>query len=63
MRLWLVVDKRRCFLANFGSEIKELKDLRRYRSWSSNFTGSLHRISAMRSNVRVGMAEMMLGFW
>jgi hypothetical protein len=55
MRWWCVVDIRRCFLANIGSDIKELKDLQRYRSCKSKFTGSLHRISAIRSKGIVGI--------
>lgn len=54
MRWRCLVDKRRCFSANLGSEIKELKDLQRQRSWMSNFTGILHKISATRSNGSVG---------
>lgn len=49
IRWWRVVDKRRCFLANLGSVIRELKDLERHRSCKSNLMGSLHRISATRS--------------
>jgi len=54
MRRWRVGDKRRCFFANLGSEIKELNDLQRHRSWRRSFTGSLQRISATRSNGSVG---------
>jgi precorrin-4 methylase len=54
MRWWRLIDKRRCLLANLGSEIRELKDLSRHRSCTSCFTGSLHIISTIRSNGRVG---------
>lgn len=54
MRLWRGVDKRRCFFANLGSEIMELKDLHRQRSCKSSFTGSMQRIFASTSKGRVG---------
>jgi hypothetical protein len=54
MSLWRVVDKRRWFFANLGSEeIREFKDLQRHRSCMSNFAGSLDRISATISKGRV----------
>jgi hypothetical protein len=53
MRWWRGVDMRRCFLANIGSDIRELKDLHRHRSCKSKFTGSLHRISSTSSKGRV----------
>lgn len=52
-----LVDIRRCFFANLGSEIKKFKNLQRHRSCTSNFTGSLHRISGKRSKGRVGSSS------
>lgn len=51
---WRVVDPRRCFLANLGSEMREFQDLQTQRSCKSDLTGSLHRISTTSSNGRVG---------
>jgi len=49
-----VVDMRRCFLAKLVWEIREFHDLQTHRSWKRSFTGSLHKISSMRSNGRMG---------
>jgi hypothetical protein len=54
MRWRCLVDKRRCFFANLGSDIRESRDSLRQRSCMSNLTGSLQKISATRSNGRVG---------
>jgi hypothetical protein len=53
MSWWRGVDMRRCFLANIGSEIRELMDLHRHRSCKSKFMGSLRRISSTSSKGRV----------
>jgi hypothetical protein len=55
MSLGFILDMRRCFMANLRSEeISEFHDLQRHLSFMSNLTGSLHRISIISSNGRVG---------
>jgi hypothetical protein len=55
MSLGFILDMRRCFLANLRSEeISEFHDLQRHLSFMSNLTGSLHKISIISSNGRVG---------
>jgi hypothetical protein len=51
MKRWrLLLDMRRCFLANSeSSEVREFHDLHMHRNCWRNFTGSLHRISATSS--------------
>jgi hypothetical protein len=47
--------QRRCFVANLRSaEISEFQGLQTHLNSMRDFTGSLHRISVMRSNGRVG---------
>lgn len=50
----VVVETRRCLLANLRSEIREFHDLQTHRNCKRNFTGSLLRIFGMRSKGRVG---------
>jgi hypothetical protein len=53
-----VFDMRRCFLTNLGWEIRDFQDLQMHQSWRRNFTGSLQRISWMRSKGRVGVSHV-----
>jgi len=56
-RWWRVVNTRRCFLMNLGSEMRDFQDLQTDWSCMRYLTGSLERISATISNGRVGMVD------
>jgi len=55
MSLGFILDMRRCFLANLRSEeISEFQGLQTHLSVIRKLTGSLHRISVISSNGRLG---------
>lgn len=49
-----MVATRKCFLANFESEMRDFQDLQTDLRCMRDLTGSLERISATMSNVRLG---------